>query len=179
MPNAVANARYYRTRRHQLSRARNVAHYLVVGSSAARGRELSGFTGWGENLSAGDVIARVESIHQHNELVYTVVLSPAPGHERYSSEQWRQLTTDALEVLSDNGNWVAVVHDDPDHPHVHVVIGMNQQLNLDELLALNEAVDRSAEWVHGLNEIDSWLTVVRERSLTHQLHAERELDWGP
>lgn len=184
---AIANARYFRNRPSTRSRARNVAHYVVIGSSAAGGRELGGYSGWGEELSAAEVMGRVEEIHENSEFTYTMVLSPVPGAGHgYSVEQWRQFTEESLESVNYGGNWVAVMHDDPEHPHVHVVMGSDRRLTAEQLSDLNRDADRSAEAIAEFSDVREFLAdLERERHHQRDLSAqvgvnevEIKMDWS-
>jgi len=149
----IINVRYYRNDAEGRARARGTVRYLLEESEAARG--AGGLTAWtsaGDELdrrALDDWMRREQGAHTYT---YTLVISPAPGEtEAWTEEDWRRHTEDLMQEIEarhPEASWAAVWHDDPEHPHVHVLLEVDRTLRRGELRELNAAADRSVEKIN-------------------------------
>lgn len=165
MPRGIVNAQYYRNDAEGRARARGTVRYLLEESEAAREVEggLTAWTGFGEELDRrafDDWLRREQGAHTYT---YTLVISPAPGEtEAWTEADWRRHAEDVMQEVEERhpeAAWAAVWHDDPEHPHVHVVVELDRTLRRGELRELNAVADRSVEQI---NERDVGLDAILE-----------------
>lgn len=130
-------------------------------SRAQQGRQ--GFDALG-NLERGEMLLRAE--HQ-GSYHYRLVLSPHPELSQQMSEQdLKHYTREVMEGVSEEwernpnqpqSDWTAVIHQDPEHPHVHVMFYR-------ETLMAEKDFDRmrdtGGELAHSL--ASPWLEVQRD-----------------
>jgi hypothetical protein len=81
--------------------------------------------------------------------LYRLTLSPHPGHQDAGRQLGLQRWTREIMAQLDRGaeppvEWFAVIHDHPDHRHVHVVAVSPRRLDVDHFRAMRQAGDADA-----------------------------------
>lgn len=145
----IVNVQYFHNDREGRARAFGAATYLLEKSEAARGEGLAAWTDRGEELDPAGLRAWLAEEQDQHRYTYTLVISPAPGEaEHWIEEEWRAHVREVMaevERRHPEATWAAVRHDDPEHPHVHVLLEVDKTLRKQELVALNEAATQSVE----------------------------------
>ncbi len=145
----IVNVQYFHNDREGRARAFGAATYLLEKSEAAREEELLAWTDRGEELDSTELKAWLAEEQEQHRYTYTLVISPAPGEaEHWSEEEWRVHVREVMaevEQRHPEAAWAAVHHDDPEHPHVHVLLEVDKTLRRQELIVLNEAATQSVE----------------------------------
>jgi hypothetical protein len=155
MPRAISIAKGSYTPRSKggQSRAHAGINYAANRPDAEKGyREREGFSREQDHLSR-------EELHLHYDDLsaqkydYRLALSPNPElqPQRWQESEWREFTRDSMQAIEERHgpmDWVAVHHNDPDHPHVHVYLPTEKTLNHQDLKQLREAGYESAQYIH-------------------------------
>ena len=166
----IVNVQYFPNDREGRARALGAASYLLEKSEAAQGRELFAWTDRGEELSVAELKAWLAEEQSQHRYTYTLVISPAPGEaDHWSEEEWRAHVGEVMSEIErrhPEATWAAVRHEDPEHPHAHVLLEVDRTLRKPELSAVNGAASRSVERV---NE-QAW----EEEAVNVQI---REVEW--
>lgn len=167
--------RHYVNTRKDAS-AKTQAHgyldYLTKESEATREGELRAFDREGNDLSPTEAHAKIEGLEQP-VLTFAETLSPDPHDQdpqRWSESEWQTWTQETLQPLEDRHpdlEWVAVHHQDAEHPHVQLILASNTPLRADELEQVRETGDREAERIHERHQD-------LERDPMQELYQERD-----
>jgi hypothetical protein len=105
-------------------KAKTAGHWKAHGSylqrEAAAGKGHTGFNGAAEHI---DIPVQLDSWQGAGDArLFKVIISPEQGHKldlmAYTREVMSKVELDAMTKLE----WVAVIHRNTDHPHVHVAI---------------------------------------------------------
>jgi len=148
----IVNVQYFRNDREGRARAYGVATYLLEKSEAAKQEGLVAWTDRGDELDAAELKEWLAEEQAQHRYTYTLVISPAPGEAtHWSEEEWRMHVQEVMREIEQRhpeATWAAVRHDDPEHPHTHVLLQVDRTLRKPELAAINEAASRSVERVN-------------------------------
>lgn len=168
----LANVAYIRIREGR-ARAHGLIDYVSREGEAARARGGELLV-WGPDgpMTRREAHAWLDREAEGAVYAYTIVLSPAPGvADHWGIEDWRRYTDNVLREMEGHhrGRWIAVVHDDERHPHVHVMALTDRTLTRADLREINSVADREAAAIA--------LEVDREAGLDVDRGLDRGLDW--
>jgi hypothetical protein len=149
----------------------------VIGKIAAKGRSFRGLSAYLLRNGRGRIVAGVMAGRTPRELasefgvlrrlnpkltkaVAHLMLSPAPGDPALTDEQWQAIAQHYIGAMGfANAPWIAVVHQDTDHQHMHLMasrIGFNGKTISDANdFRKSEAVVRQIEAQFGLAAVPS------------------------
>ncbi|MBA2675552.1 relaxase/mobilization nuclease domain-containing protein [Ramlibacter sp.] len=149
----------------------------MIGKIAAKGRSFRGLSAYLLRRGRGRIVAGVMSGRTPRELasefgilrrlnpkltkaVAHLMLSPAPDDPPLTDEQWQAIAEHYIGAIGfSNAPWVAVVHQDTDHQHMHLMacrIGFDGKTISDANdFRKSEAVVRQIEAQFGLAAVPS------------------------
>ena len=96
------------------------AHGVYIQREGATGKEKPGFDQAGQGI---DIPSRLDAWQQHgDERIFRIIISPESGN----SLDMQRYTRDVMaKVEAETGTrlqWVAAIHTNTDHPHVHIAL---------------------------------------------------------
>jgi len=160
----------------------------VIGKIAAKGRSFRGLSAYLLRRGRGRIVAGVMAGRTPRELanefgvlrrlnpkltkaVAHLMLSPAPGDPALTDEQWQAIAQHYIGAMGfANAPWIAVVHQDTDHQHMHLMacrIGFDGKTISDANdFRKSEAVVRQIEAQFGLAAVPSPLSFKPKPSRT-------------
>lgn len=126
-----------------------------------------------------DIKMAIELRPEIKKPVFHAVLS-LPEHEQINDHTWKKIASEYTERMGfGDVPYVAVRHQDTDHPHIHIVasrIKLDGQLISDSFEAYrSQEVARSLEKQHGLTPVPSSWEVDRRRTRPEDLHRSLRL----
>jgi type IV secretory pathway VirD2 relaxase len=96
------------------------AHGAYIQREAATGLEKAGFDQEGQGI---DIPTKLDGWQQAgDERIFRIIISPEAGNRLDMQKYTRDVMTKVQEELGTPLQWVAAIHTNTDHPHVHIAL---------------------------------------------------------
>jgi hypothetical protein len=135
--------------------------------------ELEAFTSDKDHLSPSESQDWLEQRPEEGAYTYRMTLSPGRSMGEDELKDW---TRDVMSGLEDRKgkemDYLAYAHNDPQHPHAHVILPQEEQLSNHDIEALREkATERAQEWEERQETIEA---DAYQHDYDNELNNERE-----
>lgn len=135
--------------------------------------ELEAFTKDQDDLSPGESKDWLEHHHDEDSYTYRLTLSPGQSMGEDDLKDWtREVISDLEAIKGHEIDYLAYSHNDPDHPHAHVLLSQDEPLSNQDIDSLRgEASERANDW-----QEHQELIGIEHHEIRHDMNLE---DSGP